>query len=807
MTESPPSAAEQLFAALAELRKATVDVSYTTLVRQAAAQRPPLKISRQRLSDWFSGEAVPADPAVVRFLVNYLQPRAARNGYQQRPLPWWLTLHQEAARERQASNDAGRGGVDASPLSRRLGRPVGDCDPIDLEVHRAIHVPGEQLDQLPEYVPRAHDTRLREAVDEMLVGGTSRLVTLVGGSSTGKTRACWELVEYLEQHQPGRWWLWHPYDPTRPDAAVADLDRVGPDTIVWLNEAQFYLQPTDVRIGEQVAAGLRTLLHDPARGPVLVLATLWPQYWNKLTHRPDPGVPDPYAQARDLLADSMVSVADGFTSGELAGLQNPGTDPRLRQAVDHAEGGRITQYLAGAPGLEDRYRTAPPAARAVIQVAMDARRFGHPPVLPHALLEQAAPGYLDDHDWDSTGEDWLEQALAYTARPCKGARGPMTLIRPRPGQLVPDGGQPCYRLADYLEQTGRNERAGIYPPENLWRAFSRTVADPALLLHLGRQAGERGRYQHAIWLYNQAADRGSTRALQALASMRERAGDTAGAEALYRQAADHGDTFALSELAKRRERVGDTAGAEALYWQAADHGNTDMLRVLASMREQAGDTAGAEALYRQAADRGNTGALCELAMRRERVGDTAGAEALYWQAANHGDTLALRELAKRREQAGDTAGAEALAVQAADHGNTDVLRELAGQREQAGDTAGAEALYRQAADRGNTDVLLDLAERRERAGDTAGAEALYRQAADRGDTLALVVLAERREQAGDTSGAEALLWQAADRGSQFALGVLALMWERAGYTADADRMGRFGLTGSGDVATALDFDS
>lgn len=33
------------------------------------------------------------------------------------------------------------------------------------------------------------------------------------------------------------------YGPTRPGAAFADLDRVGPYTIVWLNEAQHYLAP------------------------------------------------------------------------------------------------------------------------------------------------------------------------------------------------------------------------------------------------------------------------------------------------------------------------------------------------------------------------------------------------------------------------------------------------------------------------------------------------------------------------------------------------------------------------------------
>ena len=80
------------------------------------------------------------------------------------------------------------------------------------------------------------------------------------------------------------------------DAALAELAGVGPRTVVWLNEAQFYLDAED-ELGERVAAGLRELLRDPARAPVLVLATLWPGFWDALTARPA-GRDDRHAQAR-----------------------------------------------------------------------------------------------------------------------------------------------------------------------------------------------------------------------------------------------------------------------------------------------------------------------------------------------------------------------------------------------------------------------------------------------------------------------------------------------------------------------------
>jgi len=87
--------------------------------------------------------------------------------------------------------------------------------------------------------------------------------------------------------------------------------------------------------------------------------------------------------------------------------------------------------------------------------------------LPVAFLEAAAPGYLAGADWDGLGEDWLEQALAYAAAPCKGVRGPLTRIRPRPpGKAA----EPGYRLADYLDQHGRRAHRGLLPPAGFWDA-------------------------------------------------------------------------------------------------------------------------------------------------------------------------------------------------------------------------------------------------------------------------------------------------------------------------------------------------
>ena len=74
---------------------------------------------------------------------------------------------------------------------------------------------------------------------------------------------------------------------------------------------------------ERVAAGLRELLRDPDRGPVLVLATLWPNHWATLTTRTDP---DRHAQARELLDGHDIRVPDAFSETELKALAERWSD-------------------------------------------------------------------------------------------------------------------------------------------------------------------------------------------------------------------------------------------------------------------------------------------------------------------------------------------------------------------------------------------------------------------------------------------------------------------------------------------------
>ncbi|MBL1099481.1 tetratricopeptide repeat protein [Streptomyces sp. 205] len=762
-------------AALIELRKRFADgLARAGLNKTQLAARAEL--GRTTVQEAFqAGKPAPSAETVVALA------RVLRLPDQQ-----LLDLRRVAARE----NDPALG-KDHGP-----GKPITEWDPHDLEVHPAGVGSGIVPQRvLPGYVPRGHDRILTDAALEA-AQGNSRMLVLVGTSSTGKTRACWEAIQPLETRG---WRLWHPFDPTRAEAALDDLERVVPRTVVWLNEAQHYLG--NPQLGERIAAAVHSLLTQPQRRPVLVLGTLWPEYADQYTALPPAGSPDPHSRVRELLAGRTLTIPDTFDQDALrsvAVLAQDG-DQLLADALTRAHAhGRITQDLAGAPELLRRYEHSTPTAKAVLQAAMDARRLGIGLHLPQTFLTDAAIDYLSDQDYDELTDDWAEAAFADLARPVHGKQAPLRRTGARPRRRPPGGPTsaptptsvtgPAFRLADYLEQHGRTTRLKLCPPASFWAAAHAHLTHPDDLGNLAIAAEQRHRLQWAHHLRLRAANAGHPYSLNYLARMREGAGDMEGAESLYQRAADAGGTSDLTDLADQRREAGDPEGAGALYRRAADAGDADALFLLAGRRKAAGDREGAEAFYQRAADAGRADALVDLVELKEEAGDWEGVKALYERAADTGDTYAIARLADMRAEAGDQEGAEALYQGVVDAGDTDALIYLAQLKEDAGDFDGAEALYQRVVDAGDTDALIYLAQLKEDAGDFDGAEALYQGAVDAGDTDALIYLAQLKEEARDFDGAEALYQQVADTSDPYTVVHLAELKEEAGDLEGAETL-------------------
>lgn len=560
-------AAEQLWDEFGRLHAAAGEPTLDRLVALAAQQSPPRSVSDSSISEWLNRQRVPGprNAPVFLALVDVMQARAQKHsGYQPRSTGWWQLLLRRAQEERASAQKTGRPRRPTDPAPAAGGFPGwpldGVADPFALEVKRPIEldelVPG--LPALPAFVPRPHDRDLARRA-RAAAGGQSTLAVLVGGSSTGKTRSCWEALELL-RGQGDAWRLWHPIDPSPTQAVLRGLPGISPRTVVWLNDAHLYLQGER---GEEVAAGLRELLRDPARAPMLVLVTLWPGGWAELTARPVAGN-DPHAQARELLVGHDITVPGAFSAADLQYLSQAG-DPRLELAAAGAEDGQVAQFLAGVPELTARYRNAPPTARALIHVAMDARRLGMQKPLPHAFLESAAPGYLSDDEWNELDDDWLEQALAYATTPCRGVRGPLTRFRPRTPAAV---GTRCYQLTDYLDQQGRRTRRGFPPPE-FWAAACH--ADPGDLTALGDGARNLGLLRQAARAYKYAASRGDTTAATNLIRLYQQVHPGDPAPLLW--AAEHapvGDPWQVTQLLRDLGRAGAVRHARILAARAAD---------------------------------------------------------------------------------------------------------------------------------------------------------------------------------------------------------------------------------------------
>ncbi|MFK4206727.1 tetratricopeptide repeat protein [Streptomyces sp. NPDC030920] len=637
------------------------------------------------------------------------------------------------------------------------------------------------------------------------------------------------------------WRLWRPVDPIDAETALAESSRVGPRTVVWLNESQRFLDAGGGR-GERIAAGLRRLLSAPECAPVLVLGTLWPVHANRYSAAPQHDAGDLHVHARELLAGRLLIVPDQFDHAAMDKAERLAADgdQQLAHALRHVTGGQLTQFLAGAPELVRRYRSVSPKARAVIHAAIDARRLGTGQDLPLAFLAQAAEDYLTDAEYDLLDDDWVDQAVTESTGPVRGYLAPLRVMRPRrSGYTTEEQQSPPdvhLRLADYLEQIGRLERWPLCPPESFWAAAHGLLTNADDLAQLANAAANRHRSYWATQLTVQAGSLGEPSALLHFAHALRRSGRHDVAEELYSKAAQTGFEHAQASLVENREQAGEANEAERLARVSASREGAMALERLAILRGEKGDIVSAVRLAREAATMGHTYGLVSVSAMCDRGGDSDTAEVLAWEAAAIGEPAALVSLVTQRVETSRDDEAYRLACQAAETGEPACMIILglfwaeAGHRAAArelyeqtlrmcpigvgtsalqlnihatmltalGESDQAEELYEQAAELGHRDSRFSLMAIRERSGDHAEAEAMARQAAEAGDPGFLLDLAELRGAAGDSIAAEALAWEAAGYGYPLALAHLARMAEETGDTAEAESRALL-ATNAGDV--------
>lgn len=509
-----------------------------------------------------------------------------------------------------------------------------EASPRELGVHPAISS-GAAVDDLPSYVSRDFDDRLRE----LLARGVERgcFVALMGGSSCGKTRSLYEAVRDIIPD----WWLVHPAKTQEiHDLLGSPVER----TVLWLDELHRYLgADPPLRKADIVAL---------VRAGVIVVGTVWPtHYFARKTFRSDEH--DAHVEDRLLLEFAeLIPVQDSLTAAERRrARQLAPADPRIETALAVSDIG-FTQVLAAGPDLVNLWEQAPdPYCRAIISAAADARRLGVQSPLSAQSLTEAMAGYLSPAQRVAPPVSWLDRALRHATSELHGA---VSALTPVAGEQA--GSLEGYVVADYLTQHIGHVRRTACMPHSLWNVLVAGAGDLDDLRRLASAALARLRYGHAeqaLRKLYEANDRAAAAELVTLLRRQDRLGEAIALTDgwLTSHPGDKRIREVRAELVHlqgkaehfRRQEKNDSRAAELLAELLADGGRADGLRT----RAAAGDAVAAEDLAELLAGRGRLDELRELADGGQRFAADRLAELLV--------SLGMTDELQRRAAAGDPA--------------------------------------------------------------------------------------------------------------------------------------------------------
>ena len=659
------------------------------------------RIARATLYGYFEGTSRPASEDILQRLLQALSVNQDR-------WPMWTAAWRRAA---------------------EAARTITHWDPWRLGVHQALIVPADAGPvSLPTYVPRAHDRRIRARLAELT--GPAMLV-LIGDSSTGKTRACYEaVIEVL----PG-WPVERPTEAS-PAALIALLSGALPDPVViWLDEIHTYFTGDAKELTAAVAA-VEHALYQQRR--IVLLGSTWLSYWTDLIRPADSYAPRSTvgvgAHWANLPAVIVEPITPDFSSpADLRALEHAAAhDAMLAEALRTAGTDRhVTQVLAGGPQQLAAYHirggSQDPADRAiwaVLTAAIDATRLGHLNPLSAEFLRTAAPGYLNERS-RVLPNNWFDAAITSATKPIYGTYA----LTPLRTDIAP-GAADSYRLHDYIQQNAGRQRQYEPTPDSLWDAIAAIPIAPNHRVDLAHAASLRGLFRHTHQLLTQVAEtppfylthsytEALSKAPTAWIRQLSRAGDPSAIAELGNRPVSPESEILLHELMAGGNLVAEEGVAKIIAKRSDEEG----LRELAA----AGNSYAQDQLAKLITARGDEEGLRELAA----AGNSYAQDQLAELIAARGDEEELRKLAA--EENSSSMAEILLANLLAQRGDEDGLRELATARNRQAQSL----LVHRAVRRGDEDGLRELMA----AGDLNAPRALAILLAGRGDEDGLRVLA------------------------------------------------------------------
>jgi tetratricopeptide (TPR) repeat protein len=396
-----------------------------------------------------------------------------------------------------AGNDLGAGNGCLVLQGGKLPTVRQAADPIMMGVHPSSVIPGGSrgakgeplMERVPAYVARDVD----EGLQRRLAG--SGFVVLVGDSSAGKSRAAFEAVAAVLPD--------HVLVAPQNRSAVANAVSAAESTrrcVLWLDDLENY-----IGAGGLTRAGIARVMAG-RRVHRVIVATLRATEEILLTSDAagEEGGWQSRRDAREVLELAhRISVARLFSKPELKRARAHAWDPRIAEALTHADLYGVAEYMAAGPELmrdwEDAWspNTDPrvpshPRGAALIAAAVDLRRGGFGSPLPCTVLEEVHEHYLRERGGARLRPESLRDAWTWATR----ARRATTALL----QHVDDE---HVQVFDYLfDVVQRGSRAGHHVSDSILEAALAACA-PIDADNIARTAARNGRYQ----LAEKASDR------------------------------------------------------------------------------------------------------------------------------------------------------------------------------------------------------------------------------------------------------------------------------------------------------------
>ncbi|KOX21542.1 hypothetical protein ADK67_26505 [Saccharothrix sp. NRRL B-16348] len=630
---------------------------------------------------------------------------------------------------------------------------VREIDLLALRVKPAIESSGDTDADLPPYVARDVDARLRETV---LIGG---MVLLHGRAAAGKSRTALEVLRAVLPDAP----LLVPRDG-QALRELAESGSVPERVVVWLDDLERFLRP-----GGFDLALLQRLCPSGAAPATrrTVVATMRDQELARYDHATG-GDRDGASAMVDRQGVELIEqlrgrrrlhVAQVLSRAEHEGAARQATrDSRVARALVADEG--FAEFLAAGVGMVRRWSTGDGplfhVGQALISIAVDCRRAGLHGPIHTSILEALKPAYLPPVLRHRADLPPTHDALAWA---CERVLGASSCLQPRQDD--------CYVAADYLvdhAQRGGAPVGDAQVPDVTWLVLLK-AASTAQAYDIGVAARSTERRDIAELAFRAAAAAGHTDAMFSLGALLVR---THGRDEMlrwWRAAAQAGDTMVMNNLGSFLEPAGELDEAEHWWRLAAATGHQVAMGNLGGLLSDRGDDEEAEHWLHAAGDEG----LYNLARMKLARGDAEQGERYLREAALGGHSAAMMNLGVLLKDRGEGAEAERWWLRVVDgvgvRGIIEVARSLSMFNlgvvcEARGERERAEYWWRAAADCGDEQSMFNLALVALKRDDPVEAERWFLHAADEDFADAMFHLGALYRRRGDVVGAERW-WRAA----------------------------------------------